>query len=86
MGLVEADEVGIADALGAGVENATPLLQTNFLPDLTQVYLMFATVFVEFSFEHEVPAIVADCAGLDTKINKKAVLNPINLFRFANIF
>ena len=46
-----------------------PLFQTNFFPDLTQVYLMFETVLVEFNFVQEVPAIDAEFAGRNEAIN-----------------
>jgi hypothetical protein len=36
VGIGELEEVG--DGVGVGVATFTPLLQTNFLPDLMQVY------------------------------------------------
>ena len=35
----------------------TPLFQINLDPDFMQVYLIPLTVEVEFSFEHELPAV-----------------------------
>jgi hypothetical protein len=52
---------------------ATPLFQTSFFPDLMQVYLMFETVFVEFTFVHLVPAIVAEFACRVEVINSALI-------------
>jgi hypothetical protein len=54
--------VGLSDGVGVGFI-ATPLFQRSLLPCLTQVCLIFETVFVEPAFVHLVPAIVAEFAG-----------------------
>ena len=75
--------VGVAEIMGVG-DGVTcdgevdlifiPLLQTNFLPDLKHVYLVFAMVLVAFNFMHFVPAIFAELAG--TNVNIKITLEP----------
>ena len=40
-----------------------PLFQISFLPDLMQVYLTLATVFVALNLVHVVPGIEAELAG-----------------------
>jgi hypothetical protein len=40
VGVAEAVGVGDAELVGVGFFMLTPLFQTNFLPDLTQVYLI----------------------------------------------
>jgi hypothetical protein len=50
---VVAETLGIALA----VMILTPLFQINLDPDFMQVYLIPFTVEVEFSFEHELPAV-----------------------------
>ena len=40
VGVGEAVGVGVGEAVGVGFFMLTPLFQTNFLPDLTQVYLI----------------------------------------------
>ena len=50
-----------------------PLLHTNFLPDLMQVYFMPATTDVWFNLVHAVPALTAAVAGLSKKVPNKAI-------------
>ena len=70
-GVADADGVGEATGVGVTVGVATtftPLLHTNFLPDLTQVNLYPFTVDVEFTFVQVPPAFaVAATARLDGK-------------------
>jgi len=54
--------LGVAVAAGAACLIATPLFHTNFLPDLTQVYLIPAEVLVCPSLEQEVPGFTAAVA------------------------
>ena len=62
--------VGDGDGTGVGlVATRVPLFHINFLPDLTHVYLIFAIVFVEFTFVHFVPVIVAGLAGKNENTN-----------------
>jgi hypothetical protein len=44
------------------VANETPLFQTNFVPDLTQVNFFVPTISVEFTFVHFAPAFGAGAA------------------------
>ncbi len=53
--------VGVADCLGVAA-TFTPLLQTNFFPDLMQVYLYPETVVVDFNLVHVAPALTAAVA------------------------
>jgi hypothetical protein len=54
---------GEGDAAAVGLAATfTPLLQTNLLPDLTQVYLIPFTVEVKFSFEQVSPGLTAALA------------------------
>lgn len=60
------DSLDVALLLGVGVAfTAVPLFQTSFLPDLTQKYLTPPVVLVFPTFGQVVPAIVADCAGIE---------------------
>jgi hypothetical protein len=54
--------VGVGVATGTGFFTATPLFQINFLPDLTQVYLIPADVLVRPTFLHVVPGLTAAVA------------------------
>ena len=61
--------VGVTTGAGVGVGVAvglaatlTPLFQTNFFPDFTQVYLIPFTVEVEFSFGQTSPGLTAALA------------------------
>lgn len=62
-GVGEADGVGTPVGIGAGVETFTPLFQTSFLPDFTQVYLNPLTVEVKFNLEQDSPVLTAANAG-----------------------
>jgi hypothetical protein len=53
--------VGVADGLGVAT-TFTPLLQTNFFPDLIQVYLYPETVVVDFNLVQVAPALTAAVA------------------------
>ena len=59
--LTEGAGVGVADGLGVAT-TFTPLLQTNFLPDLIQVYLYPETVVVDFNLVQVAPALTAAVA------------------------
>jgi hypothetical protein len=50
---------GVGVGAGRVFLTATPLLHTNFLPDLTQVCLIAAYVIVCPCFEHEEPGFTA---------------------------
>ena len=63
VGVAVAEGVGVGDPVGVGVTTIfTPLLQTNFLPDLMHVYLQPDTVVVEFNLVHVAPALTAAVA------------------------
>ena len=55
--------VGVGDLVGTGFFMLTPLFQTNFLPDLTQVYLIPAEVLVWPCLLQEVPGFTAAVAS-----------------------
>lgn len=55
--------LGVSNGDGFGVATTfTPLLQTNFFPDLIQVYLYPKTVVVDFNLAHVAPALTAPVA------------------------
>jgi hypothetical protein len=74
-GVADVDSVGdgvtsgVADAVceGVGVTfTTTPLFQTNFLPDFTQVYFLPLYICVAFNFVHVAPGFgvfAADATG-----------------------
>jgi hypothetical protein len=56
---------GVGEGVAAGFGLAatlTPLFQTNFFPDFTQVYLIPFTVLVDFSFGQASPGLTAALA------------------------
>lgn len=58
--------VGVGVATGSGFLIATPLFQTSFVPDLTQVNFLPKVVAVDPAFEHLAPALgEAACTGTD---------------------
>ena len=61
VGVGEGEGVGVAEGVGVGVgrETFTPLLHTNFLPDLIQVYFKPLTVDVVPAFLQELPCLTA---------------------------
>jgi hypothetical protein len=67
------DEVGVTEGVGVTfTEIFEPLFHTNFLPDLTQVYLVVPTTAVEPAFEQVMPGFTAAFempAPKATKIN-----------------
>jgi hypothetical protein len=52
-------EVGDGDTTGDGLMTATPLFQTSFVPDLTQVNFFPDAVAVDPAFVHLAPALGA---------------------------
>ena len=68
LGLDEGVGVGVPDGLGVGVGFATttftPLLQTNFFPDLMHVYLYPLTILISFKCVQAAPAFTALEAGV----------------------
>ena len=68
-GVADAEGVGVGVAEGVGVATgtgcltATPLFHTNFLPDLTQVYLIPDDVLVLPSTLQAVPGLTAASAN-----------------------
>jgi hypothetical protein len=50
-------EAGVEVVVGVGLESRTPLFQTNFLPDLMQVYFLPANVEVDPAFVQLPPAL-----------------------------
>jgi hypothetical protein len=83
--------VGVVEVVGVGIGVATftPLLQTSFLPDLTQVYLKPLATEVEFNLEQVAPVFTAANAGAESiEANKdKQSKNNIDCIdsRFTNV-
>ena len=65
--------VGVGEGVGAGLAITTPLFQTNFLPDLTQVYFIPASVEVLFAFVQGEPALTAPNAVRELAVETIAV-------------
>ena len=59
VGVGEGEGVGVSEGVGSGRETFTPLLQTNFLPDLMQVYFKPLTVDVVPTLVQELPCLTA---------------------------
>ena len=72
-GVALCDGIALGEGFVAESRREIPLFQTNFFPDLIQVYLIFETVFVEFNFVQFVPAIEAEFAGNSETINKELI-------------
>ena len=80
--------VGDGDGEGAGrvFLTATPLLHTNFLPDLMQVCLIAAYVIVWPCFEHAVPGFTAAVAtGSSQASARVTVSNTRSLLRIIKL-
>jgi hypothetical protein len=75
-----ADGVGVVAA--AGFATATPLFQTNFLPDLTQVKVFPEAMEVLPALGHEAPAFTAANAGIDKEEHKMEITTRNASFRF----
>jgi hypothetical protein len=61
-GVADGDGEGVADVEAVGLGSATPLFQTNFFPDLTQVNLFPFAVAVLPIFLQGSPALTAATA------------------------
>ena len=59
VGVGEGEGVGVSEGVGSGRETFRPLLQTNFLPDLMQVYFKPLTVDVVPIFLQALPCLTA---------------------------
>ncbi len=72
-GIGAGDGVGVAS--GVGFLIATPLFQTSFLPDFTQVNLMPLMVLVCPALLQVVPGLTAPLAEIDvvTRIKRQAI-------------
>ena len=77
-GVAEAD----GDAL-ACIES--PLFHISFLPDLMQVNFRFPSFFVELTFAHVVPAMVAECAGSEAATKIAVMATARNVVRVRNM-
>ena len=67
-GVALCDGIALGEGFTAEGKREIPLFQTNFFPNLIQVYLIFETVLVVFNLMHEVPAIDAELAnGIKTR-------------------
>jgi len=71
VGVGDGDGVGVGGGVGdvagctfgATGASETPLFQTNFLPDLTQVNFLVLVRLMLPIFLQELPALTAECAG-----------------------
>jgi hypothetical protein len=54
-----------------------PLSQTNFLPDLIQVKVLFPTTDLLPTLVHLAPALVAECAGISGRDNESESIDKI---------
>jgi hypothetical protein len=63
--------IGVVEGIGMIFFTATPLFQTNFLPDLMQVNVLFPTTDLVPTLVHLAPALVAECAGIGWKVRLK---------------
>jgi hypothetical protein len=86
-------ELGDAVAVGAGAAAearflaATPLFQTNFFPDLTQVYLIPAEVLIWPEFLQVVPGFTAAVAiGSKTTKAREVISNPKIIFLMSKLW
>ena len=73
-GIGDGEGVGVGVAIGEGFLTATPLFQTNLLPDLMQVNFLPADIDVAPTFEHLSPAFTAakDGAVARDSVSKRA--------------
>lgn len=78
----EAASFGAGEAIGARFLTITPLLQTNFFPDLTQVYLIPEEVLIWPELLQVVPGFTAAVA-IDSKTTKASeiISKPKIIFR-----
>jgi hypothetical protein len=79
---------GVAEAVGdattTGFPTATPLFQTSFLPELTQVNFFPPLLFITPAFEHVAPALTAPNAGIiETDPSRAAAITSVNTFFMA---
>jgi hypothetical protein len=76
--------VGASDCetgFAVGFATATPLFQTNFLPDFTQVNFFPAVVLVLPDFAHAAPALTAAVAGgANSEPSSTAATKSVNVF------
>jgi hypothetical protein len=69
-------DVGVADGVGVGVAfttTFTPLLQTSFFPDLTQVYLYPLEIVVALALVQDPPALTAAEAVIEVELPINAI-------------
>ena len=67
----------IGDGVGFGLPSEIPLFQTNFLPDLTQVKVLFPATDLMPTLVHLAPAFVAEFAGISGRNNKRGSIDKI---------
>ena len=65
---------GFALGLAAGLIT-TPLFQTNFLPDLMQVYFLSLTTEIDFTLVHFAPAFAVKALASGTTATHNALIN-----------
>jgi hypothetical protein len=80
VGVVPEFATGVTAAVGFAVALiATPLFQTSFVPDLTQVNFFPPEIEVTPAFEHELPAFTAAIAEVALKISVPTISVAIGL-------
>ena len=67
VGVGSGERAGVAVTTGVGFAIATPLFHTSFVPDLTHVYFLPATVEVAPALVHLAPALAAPNEGAAIK-------------------
>jgi hypothetical protein len=80
MGSEVADGVGVGAT--AGFATATPLFQTSFFPDLTQVKVFPEVMEVLPALGQKAPALTAANAGIDKEEHKMEITTRNASFRF----
>jgi hypothetical protein len=72
-GVGDGECVGDGEGVGVGLLIATPLFQTNFLPDLTQVNFLPEAMEVDPALAQLAPVLIAPIAGDVSKELIKAI-------------
>jgi hypothetical protein len=75
------EETSVRENAGVSLVG-TPLFQSNFLPDLTQVNVLFPTIDLIPTFVHLAPALAEAFAGISGRSDKRVNTDTaaINLF------
>ena len=76
VGVGDGSGVGVGVATGAGFFIATPLFQTSFVPDLTQVNFFPPAVAVVPALVHLAPALGAAAFSGVARVRSKTIATP----------